>query len=476
MAERSVEFFDDRDDADLLAHARLGDQHCADVLWIRLRPGALAVARSLTGNKHDAEDLASEAMTKVFAAIGDGRGPESSVFAYLCTTMRNLHLSTLRREARTGTPLELDEERVLSLVTDEPDVVESEIVAQAFKNLPVRWRHVLWANLVEGRDGADIARELGVRPTAVHALKSRALEGLRQGYLTEHAKMGEDQDCVDVHRQLAALARGRTRRSTDVTEVWRHLRECEHCAEGYREITSMNTRIGALLGPAAGVGLLGVLPGAGAGAGGFAAVLKLPAHAGQFVAAAAVAGAVAIGATTLTPSDPAPTTTQETRTVPNAVAPITAPVAAAASGELEQKPPAGKRRTGRAAQAPAAGPACDTHAHVDQALDSATTQLPGPLSLVSGLVTGSLSTTAAVTPASLCDALGPASDAVGEDGAGSAGVPDLVSGTTALPPLPRPATLLPALPTLPTELPLPALPAPALDDLVDPSALGLDAR
>lgn len=296
MQIRSVDFFDESDDSELLARARNGDTQCADILWIRVRPAVLAAARGIADNQHDAEDLASEAMTKVFAAIADGAGPTDSVLPYLYATMRNLHISSLRRLSRVGTPLELNEQRVLNLVTTEPDAIESELVSRAFKNLPDRWRYVLWAGLVEGRPGGEIAEELQIKPAAVHALKSRALEGLRQQYLSEHAKLSEEQECAEVHRVLAAIARGRARQSTDLNHVWRHLRGCEHCAEGYREITAINSQIGALLGPAAAasVVLLPQTPLAG-----LLGLLRVPEAASKAVAAAGVAGVIAVSGATL---------------------------------------------------------------------------------------------------------------------------------------------------------------------------------
>lgn len=308
---QSVDFFDERDDADLLARARSGDTQCADVLWIRTRPAVLAAARGIAKNRHDAEDLASEAMAKVFAAIADGQGPADSILPYLYTTVRNLHISSLRRQARVGLPVELHEERVLNLVTTEPDVIESELVTSAFTNLPTRWRYVLWASLVEGRPGSEIAGQLGIKPAAVHALKSRALEGLRQQYLSEHAKLSEEQECAGVHQVLASIARGRTRRSTDLNQVWRHLRNCEHCAEGYREITAINSRIGALLGPAA-AALVGFVPHTSGAA--VAEALRVPAAAGKLVAAASAAGVIAIAGTVFTLEsrhEPARVTTTE---------------------------------------------------------------------------------------------------------------------------------------------------------------------
>lgn len=385
MQSSSAEFFDDRDDADLLARARSGDTRSADVLWIRVRPSVLGVARSITGNQHDAEDLASEAMTKVFAAIADGQGPSESVLPYLYATMRNLHISMLRRQARVGTPLELDEQRVLNLVTEEPDAIESELVTQAFKALPDRWRHVLWASLVEGRHGNEIADELCIKPAAVHALKSRALEGLRQGYLSEHAKRSEEQECAAVHRVLASIARGRSRRSTDLNQVWRHLRGCEHCAEGYREITAINNRIGALLGPAAAATVVGILPHLGGAT--TIGVIKVPAAAGKLVAAAGVAGVLAIAGTTLTlgthdDKAPAPqTSVAAPADAPSAAEPTVVPARAAArAATTPATPKAPAAATASCATLgidgiPPLTPVTDLRTHLPVELDPATGDL-----------------------------------------------------------------------------------------------------
>ncbi|WP_183407699.1 RNA polymerase sigma factor [Nocardioides marmoriginsengisoli] len=278
------------DDGRLLALARAGDPDAAAVLWVRSWPSALAVARFVAADTGDAEDLASEAMATVFAAIARGAGPTDVVRAYVATTIRNLHTTALRRQRRTGTPVELDDDRVLRLVAETPDVTESALVGRAFRGLPDRWRQVLWATLVEGRPGDQVATELGIAPSAVYALKARALEALRQRYLTEHALPGCDPECAEVHRSLAATVRGRNRRTADDRQVWQHLRGCAHCAEGYRELSAINTRLGALLGPAA-IGL--VLAGSESARMGVLESVRLASAGFRYGVAAAVAGAVA---------------------------------------------------------------------------------------------------------------------------------------------------------------------------------------
>lgn len=304
---------EERTDADLLTLARSGDAVASDVLWVRTWPSALSAARFVADTPADAEDLASEAMTAVFSAISRGAGPTDVVRAYVGTTVRNLHTSQLRYQARAGRPVAFDDADVLQLTTTEPDVVESALVSQAFRGLPERWRHVLWATLVEGRSGDEVAATLAIKPAALYALKARALEGLRQQYLTAHALEGRDEECAAVHRSLASTVRGRNRRAAEAQRVWSHLRDCQHCAEGYREMSALNTELGALAGPA--VGAL-ALVGAEQGRTGFVEVLRLAGTGAKYgMAAAAVAGVVAATAVTLESRHVAPEPPAAARTV-----------------------------------------------------------------------------------------------------------------------------------------------------------------
>ncbi|MCZ4500628.1 MAG: polymerase, sigma-24 subunit, subfamily [Marmoricola sp.] len=358
---------DERSDTDLLALARTGDTLASDVLWVRTWPSALAVARFVADDPADAEDLASEAMAAVFGALSRGAGPTDVVRAYVGTTIRNLHATDLRRRARDGRPVELDDERVLRVVADEPDVVESGVVSKAFRGLPDRWRYVLWATLVEGRDADDVAASLEIKSGAVYALKARALEGLRQQYLTEHALQGHEQECAAVHRSLASTVRGRNRRDADTQRVWQHLRSCTHCAEGYREMTALNTKLGALVGPAVGgLALLGT---------GHAKLtllegLRMASSGARYgVAAAGVAGAVAVSTAVIgihqqQPSDAAAMVPSvPSRSVATTPA---APRSQDISRAAPKAGPGAPRPTAAASPAPprAASPVCDLTGHL----------------------------------------------------------------------------------------------------------------
>src|SRR5438105_3221359 len=67
-----------RNDAELITATRGGDTAAFGELWDRHVVAANRLARQLTSNPSDADDLVSEAFTKIFTALRDGRGPDEA--------------------------------------------------------------------------------------------------------------------------------------------------------------------------------------------------------------------------------------------------------------------------------------------------------------------------------------------------------------------------------------------------------------
>src|SRR5689334_9766148 len=82
-------------DAELIERVRCGDLDAYTALFRRHYDVALRQARRLT-DAHAAEDLVSEAFTKVLDLLRRGRGPDRAFRAYLLTTVRRLHMNHLR--------------------------------------------------------------------------------------------------------------------------------------------------------------------------------------------------------------------------------------------------------------------------------------------------------------------------------------------------------------------------------------------
>src|SRR4051794_35154748 len=86
-------------DAELISAVRGGDLDAYGELFSRHTDAAHRLARQLTRGS-DAEDLVSEAFSKVMGVLTDGGGPDIAFRAYLLTSIRRLYVDRVRRDAR----------------------------------------------------------------------------------------------------------------------------------------------------------------------------------------------------------------------------------------------------------------------------------------------------------------------------------------------------------------------------------------
>lgn len=255
-------------DADLLAAVRSGDPDAYGLLYERHADAARRLARALTSDRADAEDLVADAFAQVLATLRRGSGPESAFRAYLLTTLRHAHGLRLRGVDRVR-PTDDLEALDRGVPFDDPAVVSFEhaAAAQAFGSLPERWQLVLWHTEVERQRAAEVAVLLGMSPASVSALAYRAREGLRQAYLARHLGTVQDERCSRTRSLLSAHVRGATSRR-DARGVEDHLGQCRPCTALYLELRELNTSIAGVLAPALlGAGAAAYLAGGTAGPG-----------------------------------------------------------------------------------------------------------------------------------------------------------------------------------------------------------------
>jgi RNA polymerase sigma factor (sigma-70 family) len=208
-----------------------------------------------------ADDLVHEAFTKVLAAMGRGRTP-AAFRPYLLAVVRNT-----ARDWHTG------RRRLVLVPAPEPapapspehDVIRAEDVTlarRAFDQLPERWRWVLWQTAVNERPVSELAAQTGLAPNTISQLASRAREGLRQAWLSEHAAdASADPACQLVAPYLGAAVRGRAGQRHQA-QLRAHLARCPRCRSAKAELAALNSHLGELLVPGAvGLGVLSkVLP------------------------------------------------------------------------------------------------------------------------------------------------------------------------------------------------------------------------
>jgi RNA polymerase sigma factor (sigma-70 family) len=311
-------------DAELIARTRTGDMTAYDELYRRHIDGAQRVARIVTGSADEAQDVVSEAFTRVLDRLQHGGGPDSELGPYLNTIVRRLAIDRYRASRRDGLPAD---PTLFEVMPEADDPIsrstDRELVRRAFETLPERWQQVLWHTEIEGRTAAALAPSLGSTPNAVAALAYRAREGLRQAYLSVHLSADIPERCRPYVPKLAAYVRG-TLSPRDDQWVAAHVENCPHCRDRRDELMLLVADLRGVLWPAlllpvvfggaktaaaagaagiAGAGAAaaegakgGAAGGAGGGAGGIGAAGVVAGAAGAAgIAAGVAAGAAATG-------------------------------------------------------------------------------------------------------------------------------------------------------------------------------------
>jgi RNA polymerase sigma factor (sigma-70 family) len=288
-------------DAELISAVRGGDVDAYGELFARHVESARRLARQLAG-PGDADDLVSDAFTKVLTVLQRGGGPDLAFRAYLLTAVRRLHVDRIRAGSRLRPVDDLAPfDAGLPFHDTAVEGFDNAAAARAFASLPERWQMVLWHTEVEQQKPADIAPLLGMSANSVSALAYRAREGLRQAFLSQHASDPDDVDCAWTRDHLGAYVRGGLSRR-DAARVDHHLAACRACAAVYLELTEVNSGLAGLLAPlllgSAGAGYLsstGV--GSSVISGGFAAAKT---WAASHAAMTAVGGMVVTASAVLT--------------------------------------------------------------------------------------------------------------------------------------------------------------------------------
>ncbi|WP_342355796.1 sigma-70 family RNA polymerase sigma factor [Streptomyces cacaoi] len=293
-------------DALLVARMREGDATAYEELYRRHATPVRRYARTCCRDAHTAEDLTNEVFARTLQAVRGGKGPESSVRAYLLTSVRHVAAAWARTRRReqlvedfavfvqsSDTAVTAAEAETLDLGADVRAMHEAEqtLVVKAFKSLSEADQMLLWHTAVEGAKPQDVAPLLGKSTGATTTAAHRARENLKQAYLQAHVSRArtESGDCARWADRLGAYARGGLRMRAE-RGLAQHLDQCAQCRQAALEVKDLNEHI-RLLVP---VALIGWFATAG-GAKGLAVLLGGGAAAGG-TGAAAAAGAAGAGA------------------------------------------------------------------------------------------------------------------------------------------------------------------------------------
>ena len=136
-------------------------------------------ALSLVKNKHDAEDLVSETMIKVFLAY-DGK---SELRPWLFKVLRNLFIDHTRKTKRI---IQVESD-VLERIPDHESMIDKWILEEDRKwlykqiyTLPMLEKNVLLLTLTSGMNDVQIAEQLRIKIEYLRVIRNRAKNKLKE--------------------------------------------------------------------------------------------------------------------------------------------------------------------------------------------------------------------------------------------------------------------------------------------------------
>ncbi|MBW3548690.1 MAG: sigma-70 family RNA polymerase sigma factor [Actinobacteria bacterium] len=298
-------------DAELVDGVVAGYDSAFAELYQRHSLAAWRLGQTVTGNADDAADAVAEAFARVLVAVRAGHLANGSSFrSYLLTATRNAALDNIRKTNRARPTEQENLAQVECTSPTPPEHLSSDeeavLVAEAFRNLPERWRSVLWLTEVEGVPTKDAARRLGLSANGAAQLAVRARAGLRERFLQAHLRQAPPPLCQTTVDRLGAYVGGGLS-PRDLAKVDQHLAGCSACQLRKNELADLGSTlrraavpvplvIGSALG-ASGLGAELATSAAPVAMGKAAKALAWAQQAwAQKAAAAATAGVLALGA------------------------------------------------------------------------------------------------------------------------------------------------------------------------------------
>ena len=183
-------------DAALLIAFANGDAEAARLLARRLLPRTLSQAQRMLGDRADAEDVAQEAMMRLWRIAGEWRQGEAQVSTWLYRVTVNLCTDRLRRRKRSvpldavAEPLDAAPSVTARMHTE----ARAKALSEALAQLPPRQAEAVALRHLEGLSNTEIAVVMEIGVEAVESLTARGKRGLAAILAGRREELGVDDD------------------------------------------------------------------------------------------------------------------------------------------------------------------------------------------------------------------------------------------------------------------------------------------
>ncbi len=182
------------DDALLLLFAQ-GDSDASRVLTARLLPRVYHQARRMLGDQSEAEDVAQDAMMRLWRMAPDWEQGGAKVTTWLYRVTANLCTDRLRKRRSTGLddveepadPAPGAEQRLQTRA-------RADALQQALDSLPERQRQAVVLRHIEGLSNPEIAEIMEISTEAVESLTARGKRALAAVFAGRRDELGIAED------------------------------------------------------------------------------------------------------------------------------------------------------------------------------------------------------------------------------------------------------------------------------------------
>jgi len=180
------------DDA-LLARFAGGDRLAARQLTDRFGPRAFGVALRVLGDRGAAEDVAQEAMLRLWKIAEDWQPGQAKVSTWLYRVVMNLCIDIKRRDRGGMAELTASNEPAdpgRSAAEQMQDAARLDALQQALMQLPERQRQAVVLRHIEGLSNPEIATILEQSVEAVESLTARGKRALKTALAGQKEALG----------------------------------------------------------------------------------------------------------------------------------------------------------------------------------------------------------------------------------------------------------------------------------------------